>query len=236
MKKSMIILTLIFLISLSAVSASTYSVTFNQVGDKLAVNEDVSGVYSSYVDTTSLQKTSSGNVFLKKISFPDNFDNVIVRLNLEKGFIIDNQDAYPTNYLLETDGQAISLVWNFENITKDSSLAFFVSIKNTNSNSVWIIILGIIIVLVLILVAWFFYSRKGKVKSSSSKFEQHLLESEKKVISELKKADRNELWQKQLQLATGFSKAKLSRVIRNLESRDLIKKIPMGNTNKICLK
>jgi len=43
------------------------------------------------------------------------------------------------------------------------------------------------------------------------------------------------MWQKQLQLKTGFSKAKLSRVIRNLESRSLVKKIPFGNANKIRL-
>jgi len=66
-------------------------------------------------------------------------------------------------------------------------------------------------------------------------FEKHLIESEKKVIEELKKADRNEMWQKQIQTSTGFSKAKLSRVIRNLEARKLVRKIPMGNTNKISL-
>jgi uncharacterized membrane protein len=63
-----------------------------------------------------------------------------------------------------------------------------------------------------------------------------LLDTEKKVIEELKKADRNELWQKQIQNLTGFSKAKVSRLIRDLETRGLVKKIIFGNTNKIRLK
>ena len=66
--------------------------------------------------------------------------------------------------------------------------------------------------------------------------EEHLIESEKAVIAELKNADKKELWQKQLQLKTEFSKAKLSRVIRNLEARNIIQKTPYGNTNKIKLK
>jgi uncharacterized membrane protein len=44
------------------------------------------------------------------------------------------------------------------------------------------------------------------------------------------------LWQKQIQNSTGFSKAKVSRLVRNLESRGLVKKIPFGNTNKIRLR
>jgi len=79
-----------------------------------------------------------------------------------------------------------------------------------------------------------------KIKHKPSKKEEqeydYLLDTEKKIIEELKKADRNELWQKQIQNSTGFSKAKLSRLIRNLESRNLIVKIPFGNTNKIKLK
>ena len=64
----------------------------------------------------------------------------------------------------------------------------------------------------------------------------YLLDTEKNIIEELKKADRNELWQRQIQSSTGFSKAKVSRLIRKLESRGLITKIPFGNTNKIRLK
>jgi uncharacterized membrane protein len=66
--------------------------------------------------------------------------------------------------------------------------------------------------------------------------EKHLIESEKKVIDELKKSENNEIWQKQLLTKTEFSKAKLSRIIKNLEKRDLVRKVPIGNTNKVVLK
>jgi uncharacterized membrane protein len=78
--------------------------------------------------------------------------------------------------------------------------------------------------------------KKGKIKEKESNDYNYLLDTEKKIIDELKKANRNELWQKQIQSSTEFSKAKVSRLIRNLEARGLIIKIPFGNTNKIRLK
>jgi len=226
---------ILFLLSLSFISAGSFYQEFNQVSGKLVVKQNISGNYSSYVDSSVLDKTSSGYIFLKKVNFSSDFNEAIVKLNLEKGFLVNTQEVYPSNYVLETDGQTISLIWKFENVKQGDNFAIFVGIDNSSSSFNWTIILFIVIVLVLLVGAWFFYFGKNKVRASN-KFEQHLLDSEKRVIEELKKADRNELWQKQLQLKMEFSKAKLSRVIRNLESRGLVTKIPMGNTNKICLK
>lgn len=239
MNKKSLILTfgmVLFLFSLSFISSSNFYQEFNQVSGKLVVKQNISGNYSSYVDSSSLDKTSKGYVFIKKISFSNNFDEAQIKLNLEQGFIVNTQEAYPSNYVLETDGQTISLIWKFENVKSGDNFAIFVGIEDSSSNFNWIIILVIVIVLVLLVGAWFLIKNKDIFKQSTEKFEQHLLDAEKRVIEELKKADRNELWQKQLQLKMDFSKAKLSRVIRNLEARGLVKKIPMGNTNKICLK
>jgi uncharacterized membrane protein len=233
---AILVLVVSLILGLNFISASNY-IEFNQVGDKIVVKQNLSGIYSSYVDPMKLEKTSNDYVFLKRLQFNKTLDNLTIKLNLDSGFIIANQNAYPINYELETDGQTISLVWKINNLNKDESFAMFVDIKSNSSSSLIIIISLVLVLIILTSIGWWIYFKLFKNKKSlSSKFEQHLLESENKVISELKKADRNELWQKQLQLATGFSKAKLSRVIRNLESRDLIRKIPMGNTNKICLK
>ncbi|MBW2970311.1 winged helix-turn-helix transcriptional regulator [Candidatus Woesearchaeota archaeon] len=61
-----------------------------------------------------------------------------------------------------------------------------------------------------------------------------LIDNEQKVVNFLK--ENGEVWQKQIQQATGFSKAKVSRIIRNLEERGVITKTIYGNTNKITLK
>lgn len=79
-------------------------------------------------------------------------------------------------------------------------------------------------------------TKEEKLKKELEEVERHLLDEERKILEELRKADRHEMWQKQLQLNLNLSKAKASRLIRNLEARNLITKIPFGNTNKIVLK
>lgn len=233
-----LIFVLMVLVSFSLIegvyASNEYSVEFNQTGGKLVVTQNISRNYSVYEDLDNLEKTSSGYAFINKITFNEAFDSVLIKLNLDEGYIVNGQEAYPANYKLETDGQKISLIWNIENVAKNDNFAMFVVIKDINSNILGKIILVIIILAILSAIAWFYY-RKSSLKKET-KFERHLLESEKKVVEELKKNAKKEMWQKELQIKTGFSKAKLSRVIRDLESRGIIRKIPLGNTNKIIIK
>jgi len=240
------------IIAVEIVSAGSYSIEFNQVQDKLVVRGNVDGVkQEAYVTQEGLEKRSGGYYFLKRIVFNQSYDTAEIRLNLDTGIIVSDSKAYPAGYALETNGQIISLVWKLENAKSGQEFAIFVNLedtKRTNLLMVWII-LG---VLVIGSISFFAYKRFGKnknkiiqkrLKPTSKKEEEkepgkyeYLLDTEKKVVDELRKADRNELWQKQIQNATGFSKAKVSRLVRNLEARGLVSKIPFGNTNKVRLK
>lgn len=89
--------------------------------------------------------------------------------------------------------------------------------------------------------------KKGKQKEQQVEVKQEesaplkaiapqFVEEEQKVVELLKKAENQELWQKQLLQETGLSKVKLSRLLRNLEERGVVTKQIFGNTNKIALK
>jgi len=153
--------------------------------------------------------------------------NLTVRLILPESSTLDK--AYPTADLT-SDGKHIILEWQVQN-TK--SFPVFISYNEKGNSLLWALI---VFVIVIAIAAFFLIKRKPtpKIKTKPVK-ELHLLESESAVIKALKEA-KGELWQKQIQLKTNFSKAKLSRVIRNLEARNLVKRIPLGNTNKIKLK
>lgn len=239
MKSKAFILSLILLISIGftglVCASNDYFIEFNQTAEKLIVSQNISGNYSSNIDSENLEKTSSGYIFLHKLDFEKNFDEVMIKLNLDEGFIIYNQEAYPAGYTLETDGQKITLVWRMHNVSKSSSFAAFVVIKDTRSSLTSKFILVTLGIIILSAIAWFVYRLYSKTKKET-KFDKHLLESERRVIKELKSSDKEGLWQKEIQIKTGFSKAKLSRVIRNLESRGLIKKVPLGNTNRVTLR
>lgn len=234
-------------LGLAFISASSYSATFSQVGSKLVVKEIINGIEKeAYATQEGLEKSGNNYYFVKKLVFSEDFDSAEIKLILDTGIIIENQEIYPIGYKIESDGKTISIIWDKTNIRSGDNFAMFVSLKDISKDYFWVNWTGGLLILAIIgYFAYLKFRKKIKKKSARKKLKKvkkeeneydYLLDTEKKVIEELKKADRNELWQKQIQNATGFSKAKVSRLIRNLEARDLVVKIPFGNTNKVRLK
>jgi len=249
MEKGGILLILIGILMINVVVASSYVLEFNQLGKSLVVNESANNSQiNSYPDSNSLNFAGRDIYFLNKVTFPNNFEEVKIVLNLEKGIIIKNKEVFPLGYNIQTDGETISINWDLNDVKKGDNFAIFVNLEDTK-NAIFPFWSVFFIILILFGVFWLIvFKRKKvlikkvskikqvKVKEKESNEYNYLLDTEKKIMEELKKANRNELWQKQIQNSTGFSKAKISRLIRNLESRGLITKIPFGNTNKIRLK
>ncbi len=198
----------------------------------------------SYITKITLEKSKEGYYFVDTPLFSFNVDEVKIKFMLKEGNFIEKDRVFPKPSGIETDGRQIVILWNLSSVKAGSDFPIFLTIHTPAlSSNTLIIILAILAIILTASVAYliyYFYSRKPKVKIKKQRvkedLDKYLVESEKAVLHELKRADRGELWQKQLQIATNFSKAKLSRVIRNLEQRNLIEKISFGNTNKIRLK
>jgi uncharacterized membrane protein len=171
----------------------------------------------------------SNKYFTADFQIPET-ENLAVRLILPESATLDK--AFP-NPELTSDGKHIILDWKSKN-TNDFPV-FIVYNEKKGIALQWLIVILAIIALIsaiLILKRKAKVKAKPKLKAKKPAKELHLLESENAVIRALK---GGAVWQKQIQLKTGFSKAKLSRTIRNLEARKLVKRIPLGNTNKIKL-
>jgi uncharacterized membrane protein len=267
-------ISIMFILLVSSVAASSYNIELNQIDSKLLVKHIISldseqeisialpsDAYSlssdnlytineniltmtgknlkvSYLTLSALEKVSDGYYLIDKIKFNFSVDNVAIKLILSEGNFVDIKKIFPEPSSIITDGKQISLIWNLNNVKQGTDLPIVAGIKAKSSSLSWLFL--ILVVLIALSALYLIYDKliKGKFskKEEKSPIESHLIESEKSVLSALKGADRGEMWQKQLQISTGFSKAKLSRVIRNLESRNLIDKIPFGNTNKVRLK
>ncbi len=115
--------------------------------------------------------------------------------------------------------------WNFYDFNS-GEFKIFLDKKNNY-------ILYALFILALLLLG---FSAIGYIYVNRNRNVEYLLEDEKKIIELLRKSNRRENWQRKIQEELEFSKAKLSRMVRNLESRGLIEKVPIGNTNKIKLK
>ncbi len=191
----------------------------------------------SYLTNYPLEKSKEGYYFVDKIIFPSDFDNVNVNLILKEGYFTDKDKIFPLPSSITSDGSQITISWILQDVKQGDDLPIFIAIKSPSSPVSWI--LWILVIVIVLFIIYFIYDKFIKSKSSKkekSPIESHLIESEKVILTALKSADRGEMWQKQLQLKTNFSKAKLSRVIRNLEVRNLVEKIPFGNTNKVRLR
>ncbi len=196
----------------------------------------------SYV-SEELDKSGDSYYFVHDLKFYSNFDNVTTKFTLQRGYFLDNSMIFPKAYGMETDGQVISVIWTLQNVKAGDSMPMFLTIKTEKNNSLVIgLIIALVIAIVLARIVIVYVNKtKTRVKKPKQKLagrleDKYLVESEKAVLNTLKKADRGEIWQKQIQIATGFSKAKISRIIRSLELRNLIEKIPFGNTNKVRLR
>ncbi len=255
---------LVGLLLIQPVLASSYIIEFNQIQDSVVVKETSPNNQTKYYNEPEILDISGNNIyFLKKITFLEDYSEVKIKLNLDEGIVVNQNQIFPSRYAFESDGRTISIVWNLKEVKSSQQFTIFAELKNTKEdfNFYFALILGAllaVIVFYFILDKLIFKKRrqieKNKIQqkigqapvviTSESKDQavqenekyEYLLDTEKKVIDALKQAERNELWQKQIQNLTGFSKAKVSRLINNLEQRNLVRKINFGNTNKIRLK
>lgn len=225
----------------------TYEVDFNKTPIRWKIPEDAYGFETSsdfdlernenFKEITFYNKTGKikfktsdildkgdKNYFVIDF-FPENIDDIELILP-EKAFLsrpLDsiNPPVSPSPERVYSDGRRIIIEWK-----NPSNNHLFVVYESENS-FIWVYFVGIGI-LVLIVGVILRVRKARKVESS------HLLDAEKKITDILAKSN-NEMWQKELQIATGFTKARLSRNIRNMESRGIVKKVPYGTTNKVRL-
>jgi len=116
-----------------------------------------------------------------------------------------------------TDGERITVRWSLDN---EPVSVFY----EGPSNAAWITVVVILVALGCLVSAFIVMLRKKQ-----GQVHDMLSEDEKSVLAELKRQDRQDKIAKEL----GFSKSKMSKVLRKLEEKKLVAKEPYFKTNKI---
>lgn len=207
--------------------------SYNESDGKIVVNDKI--IRFSFVNTEAIEK--GGKYYLTRKIIPGLYmDELNIRLVLDEGFVLN--EVFPSEDHKESDGRKIIIEWYFEDVPGEESTPVFVVFESVKSSNYLLGVLVIILIGIIGLILWKkrekIVIKKEKKPKKKRKIEEFLLDDEKKVVDELIK--ENGLWQKQIQLRTGFNKVKLSRVLKNLEKRRLIRKVNFGKTNKIYLK
>lgn len=179
-------------------------------------------ITDSYID-----KSISKNYFILNNPFNQKAD---VAIYLEESSLLPeiNKVISPAPSQITSDGRRIIIKWNdFE----DSEIVFNYEFASKIPASTKLIILILVVIILAIIFRHLLLKRKEKKKQTT----KNLYEDEKKIVEYLLEQKDNKSWTKQMVKDLKISKVKLSRKLRSLEQKGLIKKIPYGNENKIIL-
>lgn len=157
-----------------------------------------------------------------KRTFRESFDGANnIKITLPEKFILSSEPSTIPEYdTIKTDGQKISLAWKDE-----TSVAVFY--EGGINYIPYILVLFFLFALISIFA--FIYIKKQRHKTIN----EMISEDEKLVLSQLKSGVTK---QKDLSKNLGFSKSKMSKVIRKLELKNLIDKKPHFKTNILRIK
>lgn len=193
-----------------------------------------------YITESMINKAKKGYYFTSK-----NYLNEPQKVKLvlpESALLVEGGLVFPEPDSITSDGRSIILRWN--NYEEGQIVINYEFVKDQSFVG-YIVILFIVLFFIIysILQRRIFKEKISKVKKKNEKkktkenkkqnFTKNLFEDEKKIVEYLLDKKGNGAWTKEILRDVSISKVKLSRKLRSLEQKGIIKKIPYGNTNKI---
>ena len=180
-----------------------------------------------------IQATHNKFYFNSQFVFYDNITRITGLVTLPMGMVVANlsNSIYPTNGVTISNGRNIMIFWEMSDVSPMQPINFQVIYESTGKFvGIWqlLTVSGIVAFTTLTLV----YRR---IKKPEEIVLSVLDEYERKVLEVIKSAG-GKIRQKKVVLATNFSKAKVSRVVKNLVNRGLIETERRGRTNILKLK
>lgn len=160
-------------------------------------------------------------------------DYFLFTVALPKGYVVeDPRFLTPEPDRIYSDGQRIILSWDEQDYSGAFDVSVFMTPVAQEPSLLWYVVGSIVLVGLSVYI--FFVRKKENLVKTFFSLPDILLDNEKKVLDALHK-EGGVLWQKQVQIITGLSKVKLSRLLQSMEKRGLIRKEEYGTSNRIHL-
>ncbi len=216
----------------------------NKLQNPVIRDSKISLIYSSvkkikldYITKEPLEK----DTFLISLIMPFSTQVLKITLTLPEGSVLEKplEDSisgsiYPKPDKATTDGKSLIFEWQRQNLKKGEEFAIFARYK---SESRLRLLLWSLFLIVIVLVAFIFLKKTKTtvIVKKEEAIEKHLKEDEEQIVNILKKRS-GQCEQGTLRVITGFSKATLSRLLKELEERKIIYKEKRGKKNLVFLK
>jgi hypothetical protein len=169
-------------------------------------------------------------------TIPFSIDRAFILIKLPEKAVLAEQPANasftPADGKVMTDGRRIMVYWDRSNLTAGEGLLFSVSYTLPTPPFDYFGIALIVIIGAFIVSVGFLIFRKIKIR----KILTAVLTSDEKAIIDVLTKRGGQALQKQIVRETDFSKAKVSRLIRALQKRAILKIEPVsGRENRVIL-
>jgi uncharacterized membrane protein len=152
---------------------------------------------------------------------------------------VANQSYFPPDGKVLTDGKHMIVSWEKKNLTVDDTLSFSVMFEIVGTGGMmWdVSVVALTSLVVIAMIAIAVYLRRGAGPVQKEVKVLPLLNKDEKRMVDIVAKQGGEARQRLLVKESDFSKAKVSRLIKNLKERGVVDTEPIsGRENKVILK
>ncbi|MCD6476864.1 MAG: winged helix-turn-helix transcriptional regulator [Candidatus Aenigmarchaeota archaeon] len=191
---------------------------------------NITKIKISYFANNKIEKRKNYFLYKDSLNFPYNTKDFfyLVKIPEGTGLIKGNENFFPENASLGSDGRRAVLYWKLNNTTKGNIFETRVAYEPLSEFNYSVLIIPFIVIIFLIVIIIF-------MKKHHSKIILPILKEDEKKIYEVLLKHGSGIKQKIIVQESGYSKAKVSKVLKNLQERGIVKLERLGRTNKVYL-
>ncbi|NYT04347.1 MAG: hypothetical protein GKC00_06545 [Candidatus Methanofastidiosa archaeon] len=204
---------------------------------KLIPNE-LNSIKISYTISNAIEVKKNDLIYTRDLVYP-NVKNLIFRIKLPQAYGVNSEDLssiIPEPTYLQSDGKRIIVLWEMK--SPQTPVMFKIKygslVQNNGFFTTFIIPFTVVLIFLISLAVFLFY--RSSNKEPDTKIPPSLLSEDEMIICDILKNEGGNMKQKRLSSLTGFSKAKITKILINLEKKELIEREPIGRTFVITLK
>ncbi len=214
----------------------TKELNFSLTDKGIVLNEDIKAneeniIFIEFDAKNLIVQSGKDFIFSYNLELPSAPKKTTLNLILPEGFVLADIEpsVSPKPSKIETNGKLINILWETNN-NNEAFIAIYKRGHTSKTESLWTVFSLSSLVIILLIVGVVIFIQRKKAKE----FILGTLNDEENKIIKIIRENKN-ITQKKICEMTGFSKSKMSKLVRRLEEKRIIKKIPFFKTNKFEL-
>ena len=199
-----------------------------KINDKLILNIESEGkgeIIIKFISDDMVFSNDDVQQFFSSVDFDVDIKKMSAEIKLPQGYGLVENSFTPLNGQVRTDGTNIIINWLF---TDTNSAVFSAKFYELNRQQNFTLALAALFLIIIAVLALYF------IKKSRKNFLVGFREDEKKVIQYLMQHRLS--YQNTVEKEFHFSRAKMTRIAKHLETKGLVEKKKYGRTNKLIWK